>query len=193
LQRGSGGASGDNGIDIHIHAIVTAPGISPGPGGLGIATVGSGGNSPTAPLGGVRNLLSSNMGSARLRGGGSRSGNSFPSANANVDLVDEEDYSELFSELYSENPVPIDPNGSPDRGENQATTSPGSNNSGNDANISSSTSINVEGGSSDAPSLRPPPPRSQSSPRRQSTERRSSVFRLFRRRSSRPNRDNEES
>jgi len=195
LQRGSGGASGDNGIDIHIHAIVTAPGISPGSGGLGIATVGSGGSSPAAPLGGVRNLFSSNMGGARSRGEGSRSGNYVLSTNANVDLDDEEDYSELFSELYSENPIPIDPNGSTDRRarESQATSSPGRNNRGNDANISPSTTLHVGGGSPDEPSFRTPPGRIQSSPRRQSAERRSGVFRLFRRRSSRPNRDNEDS
>jgi hypothetical protein len=115
LQRGSGGVSGDNGIDIHIHAIVTAPGVSPG--GMGIATLSSGGGSPTATLGGARSLFSANRNSLRSDGGILRSGASMASNNF-VEPTNEEDYSDLFSELYSESPTPIDPNGSPVRGEN---------------------------------------------------------------------------
>merc|ERR1712021_231746 len=119
LQRGSGGGSGDNGIDIHIHAIVTAPGVSPG--GMGIATLSSGGSSPAAALaglGGARNILSANRNTLRADGGLLRAGTSL-SANF-VEPTNEEDYSDLFSELYSESPTPIDPNGTPVRGESES-------------------------------------------------------------------------
>jgi len=196
LSRGSSGVSGDNGIDIHIHAIVTAPGASPG--GMSIATIGSGGRSPTANLGGARNSISSNWSSTQAGGGGAIRGNSLSSTNVNP--MDEEDYTDLFSELYSENPSPIDPNGSlvPGReeshmsGNSQATVnSPtrSQNGNGNEgANNYSSTMLNDEHGLSGDQSLRTSGGRNRSSPRRQSADRRSGVLRgLFRRRGSRNN------
>merc|ERR1712238_516780 len=183
LSRGSSG-SGDNGIDIHIHAIVTAPGASPG--GMGIATIGSSGRSPTANLGGTRNSISSNWSSTRAGGGGALHGNSLSSTD--VDPMDEEDYADLFSELYSENPNPIDPNSSLGRGReeshaignSQATAnSPTRSQNGNEsANNYSSTILNDEHGFSDDQSLRTSSGRN----------RRSGVLRgLFRRRGSRNN------
>mmetsp|Transcript_53244 Transcript_53244/g.60595 ORF Transcript_53244/g.60595 Transcript_53244/m.60595 type:complete len:309 (-) Transcript_53244:109-1035(-) len=183
LSRGSSG-SGDNGIDIHIHAIVTAPGASPG--GMGIATIGSSGRSPTANLGGARNSISSNWSSTGAGGGGALHGNSLSSTD--VDPTDEEDYADLFSELYSENPNPIDPNSSLGRGReeshatgnSQATAnSPTRSQNGNEsANNYSSTILNDEHGFSDDQSLRTSSGRN----------RRSGVLRgLFRRRGSRNN------
>jgi hypothetical protein len=118
-ERGAGGGGG-GGIDIHIHAVVTAPGV--GTGGLGLATLG--GATPTAAtLGGTRNLFSS----ARDRSSRSPSSllrprnPSFSHILANND--DDHDIADmgLFSELYSENPTPLHPNGSPEPGERGAT------------------------------------------------------------------------
>jgi len=185
LQRGSG--SGDNGIDIHIHAIVTAPGVSPG--GMGIATLSSGSGSPTATLGGARNVFS-NRNNVRVDGGILRSGTSL-SSNV-VEPTDEEDYSDLFSELYSESPTPIDPNSSPVREENETiiTSSANRNSDDDDAENNRSPtrmSDNTEELESrgDASLVTPPSNRNRSSPRRQI--RSGGVFRLFRRRGSRAN------
>lgn len=191
LQRGSGGGSGDNGIDIHIHAIVTAPGVSPG--GMGIATLSSGGSSPATALGGlagVRNIFSANRNTVRADGGLSRAGTSL-SANI-VESTNEEDYSDLFSELYSESPTPIDPNGSPVRGESEsiANSSVHRNTDDEDTDNNCSTtnlseSIEQLESTGDTPVVTPQSNRNRSSPRRQS--RSSGVFRLFRRRGSRAN------
>ncbi len=193
LQRGSGSGSGDSGIDIHIHAIVTAPGVSPG--GMGIATLTSGGNSPTATLGGARTMLSSNRSSIRADGGILRTGTSL-SSNV-VEPSDEEDYNDLFSELYSESPTPIDPNGSPvQRGGDSNINSSGTDESGTENNCSpTNQSSNIEQLESlgDTSFATPPSNRSRSSPRRQSTSRRSGVFRLFRRRNSRADNPSEPS
>ena len=187
LQRGSGGGSGDSGIDIHIHAIVTAPGASPG--GMGIATLSSGGTSPTASLGGARHILSSNRNSARSDGGILRSGNS-PAPNV-VEPMDEEDYSDLFSELYSESPTPIDPNGSPIR-EADSVQSASNNGNTDDDSIDNVCSSRISTGSferidssSDTILVTPQSNRNRSAPRRQNRSGR--VFRLFRRRGSRSN------
>ena len=212
LQRGSGGGSGDNGIDIHIHAIVTAPGVSPG--GMGIATLSSSGGSPTATLGGARNLFSSNRNSLRADGGILRSGASMASNNNFVEPTNEEDYSDLFSELYSESPTPIDPNGSPVRGENNESIASSSSSAANNINTANSTIDDGGGGDTNGPEnicspgnnlsnhieqqqqldstgdaslMTPPSNRSRSSPRRSSSSRGSGVFRLFRRRGSRAN------
>jgi len=203
LQRGSGSGSGDNGIDIHIHAIVTAPGVSPG--GMGIATLSSSGGSPTATLGGARNLFSSNRNSLRADGGILRSGASMASNNNFVEPTNEEDYSDLFSELYSESPTPIDPNGSPVRGENNesiassaaaaATDDGGGGDTTGPDNIctpGNNLSNHIEqqqqlDSTGDASLMTPPSNRSRPSPRRPSSSRGSGVFRLFRRRGSRAN------
>ena len=194
LQRGAGGGSGDNGIDIHIHAIVTAPGISPG--GMGIATLTSGGSSPTATLGGARNILSSNRSSIRADGGILRTGTSLSS---NVVEPPEEDYNDLFSELYSESPTPIDPNGSPTQREGDSnihssadgsTGDDGTENNYSPANLGDNSE--QVGSPSDAAFTTPPSNRRRSSQRRESGSRRSGVFRLFRRRNSRPGDPNSE-
>mmetsp|Transcript_19367 Transcript_19367/g.48220 ORF Transcript_19367/g.48220 Transcript_19367/m.48220 type:complete len:1042 (-) Transcript_19367:3142-6267(-) len=195
LQRGAGGGSGDNGIDIHIHAIVTAPGVSPG--GMGIATLTSGGSSPTATLGGARNILSSNRSSIRADGGILRTGTSL-SSNF-VEPSDEEDYNDLFSELYSESPTPIDPNGSPTQREGDSNIYSSADGSADDDGTENNYSpANVGDNSeqlespSDAAFTTPPSNRRRSSQRRESASRRSGVFRLFRRRNSRPGDPNNE-
>jgi hypothetical protein len=131
-ERGTGGGGG---IDIHIHAVVTAPGVTPG--GLGFATLGGGGGgggatAPMAtatPLGGAgRNIFASPR---------ERSSRSILRASRNVvppvrtrqeveeDQGDDDESSlGLFSELYSENPTPVDPNGSPAPGERLVDTTP---------------------------------------------------------------------
>lgn len=90
-DRGNGG-----GIDIHIHAVVTAPGMTPG--GLGLATLAG---TPPAPAGNVFSQTRDrrNNGSMlRLR---------------SPAVPQEEDDNGIFSELYSENPTPVNPNQSP--------------------------------------------------------------------------------
>jgi hypothetical protein len=182
-DRGAGGVGG--GIDIHIHAVLTAPGVAPG--GLGIATLG-GGAGGTGTFAGTRNLFSV------ARAGGSRSGGSLlrsrnsPSF-ANTDPDSDDDYNDLFSELYSENPPPVDPNGSQGPGERPiGTISPDRNRTGtSEASVRVSRDDLSRGDSLDDPSLGASQQRSRSSrssPRRHSTtERRSGMFRLFRRRS----------
>jgi hypothetical protein len=93
LLRGNGG-----GIDIHIHAIVTAPGLAPG--GLGLATLGGGGGggSPPATAG---NVFSQNR---------DRRSNGPLLRLRSPAVLQEEDDNGIFSELYSENPSPINPN-----------------------------------------------------------------------------------
>lgn len=187
LQRGGGhGESNSNGIDIHIHTIVTGPGISPG--GMGIAAMGAA--SPTAILGGAQaqSLLPQSPGTSL-------------SSNIVEPTTDPEDYNDLFSELYSESPTPIDPNGSTDR-PRETHSLPGRNRGteNNDSTTntpplasptsSSGSSDTLEEASRSAGVVHPVTPpstnnTSSSSSRRQSSERRSSgVFRLFRRRSS---------
>lgn len=198
LARGSNGGSGDSGIDIHIHAIVTTPGASPG--GMGIATLSSGRSSPTTTLGGARNLFSSNRStSIRSDEGGMRGGSS-PSSF--VEPRDEEYDNGLFSELYSESPTPIDPNGSPAQRESNSYESFAADRSANDGDTANnfSTSNRVENNeqfesSGDTSVVTPTSNRSRSSPRRNGTGRRSGVFRLFGRRRSRadnPDRSNNE-
>jgi hypothetical protein len=90
-ERGNGG-----GIDIHIHAVVTAPGGLPG--GIGLATLG--GSPPTT----AGNVFSHN----RDR----RSNGPLLRLRAPA-VLQEEDDNGIFSALYSENPTPINPNQSP--------------------------------------------------------------------------------
>lgn len=171
-NTGSDGTQGDNGIDIHIHAIVTAPGASPS--GIGIAF---GGRSPTTNLGTARNLLLSNR-SNTLSIGREDPHESRPSS-ANPNLMDEVD-ADLFSELYTENPSPIDPNGTQGLG-GEADEISNSHATARDENTNDYSSIilNNETSSSNEQSLRVSNGRSRS---------RSGVFRsLFRRRSPRNN------
>lgn len=122
-ERGNAGGMGTGGIDIHIHAVVTAPGG--GTGGLGLTTLG--GPIPTAAViggggGGGRTLFS---GATRDRNPRTtsilRSRHSQTPTHSTHNPPEENEEGGLFSELYSENPEPVDPNGSPEPDERRAT------------------------------------------------------------------------
>jgi hypothetical protein len=184
LSRGGGAG---NGIDIHIHAVVTTGGGGGGGtglvgigGGLGGGGIGGGGfgiASPTPTLAGTtRNLFSSSRGS-RSHGSILRSRHLHATP-----PEPEEDNDDLFSELYSENPAPVDPNGSPVPGETQTNDdSPASMRGTPNREFSVRSSFDDQ--SYDLTPPRPTSNRSQNPPRRHSSERRSGLFRLFRRRS----------
>jgi hypothetical protein len=119
---------------------------------------------------------------------GTRSGGSLLRSRNNVTATNtftegEDDNEDLFSELYSENPAPIDPNGSPGPGESQLNEdSPSRIRGDTNSDISTPTSHDDQlYGSAGGHSPMRTPSRSQQGPR--SSERRSGVFRLFRRRS----------
>ena len=125
-ERGTGGGGG---IDIHIHAVVTAPGATPG--GLGFATLGGGGGAtiPTAtPIGGGgRNIFSARERSSRTSGSILRASRNAIPVMTHQEADDDQDNDDesslgLFSELYSENPTGVDPNGSPAPGERRVDT-----------------------------------------------------------------------
>lgn len=115
LRAGTIGGSG-GGIDIHIHAVVTSPGMTPG--GVGIATLGGAGGAlaGTGP-GGTRNLFSStqrrNTATTSILRTSRPFSSSLLSSRRRIHVSDEEDDTGIFAELYSETPEPIDPNGSP--------------------------------------------------------------------------------
>jgi hypothetical protein len=128
-ERGTGGGGG---IDIHIHAVVTAPGITTG--GLGFGTLGGGGGATTplamaTPLGGGgRNIFSARERSSRTSGSILRASRNAIPVMTHQEVEDDQDNDDesslgLFSELYSENPTPVDPNGSPAPGERRVDTS----------------------------------------------------------------------
>jgi hypothetical protein len=117
LFRDRGGNNGNGaGIDIHIHAIVTGPGMPPttidgggnggvgGAAGLGFATFG-GPTIAAATLGSARNTLSP----SRERGS---SAHSLLRMRTPPPVEDDEDFG-IFSDLYSESPDPVDPTASP--------------------------------------------------------------------------------
>jgi hypothetical protein len=116
LRGGSIGGGGSGGIDIHIHAVVTAPGMATG--GLGITTLGGGGALTATGIGGTRNLFSTTQRrnntatTSILRTSRSPSGSLLSSRRRN-NLTEDDDDAGIFAELYSETPEPIDPNGSP--------------------------------------------------------------------------------
>lgn len=132
LRERNGGGGGSGGIDIHIHAVVTTPGGGGGGGGLGLAALG-GGNIPTATVigttggggggGAGRTLFASRDRSTR---GPSilRSRHSHPTVNPTIPIMDEIEDTSLFAELYSENPEPVDPNGSPEPDARRASRPP---------------------------------------------------------------------
>lgn len=97
---GGTGAAGGPGIDIHIHAVVTGPGMNNigALGGLGMGTT------ATPLLSILRNGNSSTNSSATNRGGGT---------NPQIagDQAGNEDDMDLFSELYSESPTPLNMHG----------------------------------------------------------------------------------
>lgn len=110
-DRGSGGSNG-GGIDIHIHAVVTSPGMAP-------TTIGAGGGEvATGEALGFTGLpattMINNAGSPRmsLRGNGS----SLLRMRQTPIVMEEDEDLGLFDELYSENPAPVDPNSSPEPG-----------------------------------------------------------------------------
>lgn len=165
--RGEGGE-----LAIHIQAVFTSPGNT---GGTGMMTLGTGGGDAaqisTAPFGGTRSLFSS------VRNGRSsllRSRSNQISANS---AVDDDDDDSLFSELYSANPAPIDPNTS-----NSPTPSPSPRS--DEGNRSSF--VNDSTPNSTDPSIHNSIPRRRSSlyqSRRPSSERRGpGLLRIFRRR-----------
>jgi len=132
-ERGGGGGGGSGGIDIHIHAVVTAPGGGGGD-GLGVTTLGGpipaatvvGGGGSGGGGGSTRTLFSPSTRdrSSSLRTPSilrSRHSHSHQHSNTGEDDVED---AGLFSELYSENPDPVDPNGSPDPDERRATMLP---------------------------------------------------------------------
>ena len=114
LRERGGGGNGGGGIDIHIHAVVTAPGMPPttlggggpgGGGGLGFATLGA----PPAFAGAAaRNSLSPPSRDRRGSGGNSLLRLRTPT------VAEEEDDLGLFSDLYSESPAPVDHNATPE-------------------------------------------------------------------------------
>jgi hypothetical protein len=134
LRGGSigGGGTGGGGIDIHIHAVVTAPGMPPG--GVGITTLGGGGGvggggtgtTGGTGLGGTRNLFSSTRRTGAtgsiLRSSRHPSSSLLSSRRRTMNTMEDEEDMGLFAELYSETPDPIDPNGSP--GPRERTSAP---------------------------------------------------------------------
>lgn len=121
--------SGSGGIDIHIHAVVTAPGLD---GAIGFAALAGGGGGVAVPVatpitgqatttngtnGALGNLVE---GSTVHRRAGSRRFRSMSATTPDTTIdehllvgettiVEEED-SDLFADLYSETPDPINPN-----------------------------------------------------------------------------------
>jgi Ubiquitin family len=110
-DRGNGG-----GIDIHIHAVVTAPGLDGG--GMGLAAMTGGGATfptatpvnltPAGTTGGLGTLFGARDQQSTRRSGSRR----FRASNAGVSQQSSnDDDSGIFAELYSETPEPINPNG----------------------------------------------------------------------------------
>jgi len=136
-ERGNGGG-GSGGIDIHIHAVVTTPGGAGGGtgGGLGLAALG-GGPIPTATVigtgGGGSGSNNTGTGTGRTlfasRDRSSRTPSILRSRHSHttaptIPVTEEIEDTSLFSELYSENPEPVDPNGSPAPDARQASRPP---------------------------------------------------------------------
>mmetsp|Transcript_15339 Transcript_15339/g.17020 ORF Transcript_15339/g.17020 Transcript_15339/m.17020 type:complete len:863 (+) Transcript_15339:327-2915(+) len=91
LLRQRDNNNGNGGIDIHIHAIVTGPGV--GNGGMGLAVLGEPQVANARPT-----LLSANS---------RRASNTETRPLPSIVPVDEEELG-IFSDLYSENPLPVD-------------------------------------------------------------------------------------
>ena len=124
--------TGSGGIDIHIHAVVTAPGLD---GAIGFAALTGGGgtgggaafpvatpvNDPGTPANGANGGMGSMFpGSTSLRRGGSRRFRSTTTRTVDVAINEQpivgetntfdEDELDLFADLYSETPDPVNPN-----------------------------------------------------------------------------------
>ena len=108
LLRDRGNANNDGGggpaIDIHIHAIVTGPGVQVGPTGA-MAMI------PAPPLvtAAAPPITTTGGGRGGLFSSRSR-GNTDSSNRATAASPTEEDDMGIFADLYSENPSPLDPN-----------------------------------------------------------------------------------
>jgi len=94
---GSTGGGGGGGIDIHIHAIVTGPGV--GPNGMGLAMLGGGGGGGLTTASPLRSPTIT------------RNSEAIPPLTPITPPSDNNDDMDLFSDLYSENPQPVDPHG----------------------------------------------------------------------------------
>eukprot|EP00980_Cylindrotheca_fusiformis_P007301 scaffold1525_cov142-Cylindrotheca_fusiformis.AAC.101 len=115
-ERGNGGGSGTGGIDIHIQAFVTVPGGG-GTGGLGLAALGGPVPTMVGGGGGGGRTWSTRDRSPRTTTSILRSRHSHTASTPSHSMhnaSDDIEESGLFSELYSENPEPVNPNGSPD-------------------------------------------------------------------------------
>jgi hypothetical protein len=197
-ERGNGAGGVSGGIDIHIHAVVTAPGGGGGgTGGLGLATRGGpipaatvvGGGGGIGGGGGGRNLFSGSTGNRSPRTTGIlRSRHSHTPTSSTHNPPDDIEESGLFSELYSENPESVDPNGSPEPDERRATLPLVMERDENDfmhriSSLREENELDSPVRVSSTRRNRPSP--GPSSSRRQSSERRTGWGRLFRRRRSR--------
>lgn len=102
-ERGNGNNDGGGGpaIDIHIHAIVTGPGVGP---------TGAMAMLPAPPLVTAAAVPSTTTSSGRGGLFSSRRGNAESSNRARAASQTDEDDMGIFADLYSENPSPLDPN-----------------------------------------------------------------------------------
>lgn len=190
-ERGSGGTGGSGGIDIHIHAVVTAPGGGGG-GGLGLTTLG--GPIPAVTggggRGGTRTLFtpSTRDRSTRVPSSILRSSRHSPTPYHSTNSSGSDDIEDagLFSELYSETPEPVNPNGSPEPGERRAALPDSIERNHNTSDFMSRLNdLHADQSFEDPVSIsttRRNRRSNNSSPRRQSSERRSGWGRLFSRR-----------
>lgn len=186
-ERGSGGTGGSGGIDIHIHAVVTAPGGGGGGnGGLGLTTLG--GPIPAVTTGGGRTLFSPSTRDRSTRTPTSilRSSRQSHTQQSSTSDADDCEDDGLFSELYTESPEPIDPNGSPEPGEGRTNLSRSIEQDDSDY-ITRLNSVLAEAEEVYEDPIRvSTTPHSRrgnsSSPGRQTAERRSGLGRFFRRR-----------
>ena len=161
-------------IDIHIHAIVTGPGVMPG--GLGMAMMPGPppltNNTPTtnnAPRGG---LFSSRRGSGATE-----------SPRTTLSTEDEDDLG-IFADLYSENPTPLDPHVNPTTGDTRGTGGYASPVTRNDRDQGAENEVPSTSRSAHVGSRHESPSRpsslSASQRSRQSPRRRSTIGRVFR-------------
>ncbi|KAL7562433.1 hypothetical protein ACA910_020575 [Epithemia clementina (nom. ined.)] len=152
-NNGENNNNGGGGIDIHIHAVVTAPGMSPvgGTGGtlaLGLGGGGLGGG--LGPLGtvmtGTTTTASPDLFANTRRATAQRLRATLMEQNQNYANNNNDDDLGIFDDLYSENPDPVSPT---------TTTSPTATN-GNDlgSNNSSNHSNNNNNGAAGTASLR---------------------------------------
>jgi hypothetical protein len=100
-ESSNNGGGGGPAIDIHIHAIVTGPGVGP---------TGAMAMLPAPPLVTAAAVPSTTTSSGRGGLFSSRRGNAESSNRARAASQTDEDDMGIFADLYSENPSPLDPN-----------------------------------------------------------------------------------